>query len=348
MNNLHLSALCEHAGIEVPLICGPMYPCSNPELVAAVSAAGGLGVIQPVSMEYIHKTPLRDGIHKIVATTNRPIGMNALIEESSRTYRQRVDRWISIALEEGVRFFITSLGNPKWVVDKVQGSGGIVYHDVIHLKHAKKALQGGVSGFIAVNNRAGGHAGSQTAQALLNELSGLGLPVVCAGGVSTPESFVRHLDMGYAGIQMGTRFIATEECNAHDDYKQAVIRANEGDIVLTERMTGVPVSVIRTPFIDRIGTKTGPITRWMLRGRRRKKIMRTLIFLQSARKLRSAHAKPVDESDYLQAGKSVAGIHEIVPAGEFVRRCHQAWKHSRQTSNEAKIETADTIHQRSP
>src|ERR1700753_3046416 len=94
------------AGIDLPIICGAMYPCSNPELVAAASDAGAIGVVQPVSMTYIHKHDFRDGLRLIKSITGRPFGMNALIEKSSDAYQKRVENWIDIALEEGVRFFV--------------------------------------------------------------------------------------------------------------------------------------------------------------------------------------------------------------------------------------------------
>ena len=208
-----------HAGVSVPLICGAMYPCSNPELVAAVSDAGGLGVVQPVSMIYVHGHDFREGLRLIRRLTPRPIGMNALIEQSSRVYRERMERWIDIALEEGVRFFITSLGNPRWVVDRVGSVGGIVYHDATERKWARKALDGGVHGLVAVNSRAGGHAGQLSAATLLDELGDLGVPVICAGGVGDEDDFVHAMRSGYEGVQMGTRFIATPECRATDEYK---------------------------------------------------------------------------------------------------------------------------------
>ena len=105
-------------GVSVPLIGGPMYPCSNPELVGAISAAGALGVLQPISLTYVHGHEYRAGIQLIRRLAHgRPIGMNALIEASSKTYRARMEKWIDVALEEGVKFILTSLGNPKWVVD---------------------------------------------------------------------------------------------------------------------------------------------------------------------------------------------------------------------------------------
>ncbi|MEO8451047.1 MAG: nitronate monooxygenase, partial [Gemmatimonadota bacterium] len=219
-----------HTGIEVPLICGPMYPCSNPELVAAVSEAGALGVIQPISLTYVHGHEYRAGIRLIRSLTKKPVGFNALIETSSRQYHERMVRWVEIALEEGVRFFITSLGNPRWVVDKAHAVGGIVYHDVTERKWAQKGADAGVDGLIAVNDRAGGHSGSRTAAALLEELHGLNLPVISAGGIGTEQEFVAALEIGYAGAQLGTRFIATTECRASEEYKQAILRSTEADI----------------------------------------------------------------------------------------------------------------------
>jgi nitronate monooxygenase len=316
--------LTRQLGIEVPLICGAMYPCSNAELVAAVSAAGGIGVVQPLSMIYVYGQDLREGLRLIRRITGKPIGMNVLIERSSKFYLERMHKYVDVAVEEDVRFFVTSLGNPRWVVDRVAPAGGIVYHDVTERKWAEKGLAGGVHGLIAVNNRAGGHAGPRSAAALYEELAPLGVPIVCAGGIGDETGFARALRMGYAGAQLGTRFIATTECGAHEDYKQAIVRANESDIVLTERVTGVPLSVIRTPYVERIGTRAGPIARWLLRGRKTKHWMRTIYALRSAWQLKRASlaggAGERTSKDYWQAGKSVAGIRSIEPAGKIVRR----------------------------
>jgi nitronate monooxygenase len=307
-------------GIEVPLICGAMFPCSNPELVAAVSEAGGIGIVQPLSLTYVHGYEFRAGLRYIRSLTAKPIGMNVLIEQSSQAYLQRMRRFTDEALEEGIRFFVTSLGNPRWVVERVAPMGGVVYHDVTERKWALKALQGGVHGLIAVNNRAGGHAGPLSAEQLLADLGDLGVPLVCAGGIGDAEGFAAALRLGYAGAQLGTRFIATEECRAAPEYKQAILAADEEDIVLTERVTGVPLAVIRTPYVERVGTKAGPLARWLLRGRRTKRLMRTVYALRSAWRLKRSLMDGGSSRDYWQAGKSVAGIQEIEPAGAIVRR----------------------------
>jgi NAD(P)H-dependent flavin oxidoreductase YrpB (nitropropane dioxygenase family) len=316
---VHETAFSRQVGIEVPLICGAMYPCSNPELVAAVSEAGGIGIVQPISLTYVHGHEYREGLRYIRQLTSKPIGMNALIEQSSRMYHERMQRWVDVALEEGVRFFVTSLGNPRWVVDRVTPVGGIVYHDVTERKWALKGRDAGVHGLIAVNSRAGGHAGGKPPRELYDELHDLGLPLICAGGIGEPAAFRAALDMGYAGAQLGTRFIATTECNAADDYKRAIISASERDIVLTERLTGVPVAVINNAYVQQLGTRSGPLARWMLRHRRTKRWMRTIYALRAVRKLKASLHAAGGTEDYWQAGKSVSQIHAIQSAGEIVR-----------------------------
>ncbi|HEU4993276.1 MAG TPA: nitronate monooxygenase [Gemmatimonadaceae bacterium] len=317
--------LTDHAGIAVPLICGAMYPCSNPELVGAVSAAGGIGIIQPVSLTFVHGYDFREGVRLTQKLAQgKPVGFNALIEESSAYYRERMRKWIDIALEEGIRFFITSLGKPRWVVDRVSQVGGVVYHDVTERKWADKGKDAGVHGLIAVNDRAGGHAGPRSAAELLDELRPLGLPVVCAGGIGTPDEFRRALQMGYAGAQLGTRFIATPECSAHPDYKQAIVTSTAQNIVHTERLTGVPVAVINNAYVRHLGTRAGPIARWMLRHRKMKHWMRTIYAVRSLYRLKKDLYKGRDAEEYWQAGKSVDGIHGVEPAGEIVRKFAEA------------------------
>ncbi|MBT9544672.1 MAG: nitronate monooxygenase [Candidatus Sericytochromatia bacterium] len=309
----------QQVGIAIPLICGPMYPCSNKELVAAVSAAGGLGVVQPLSMVFVYGDDFREGLRWIRSQTDKPIGMNVLIEKSAKAYEERMQTWVQIAVEEGVKFFLTSLGNPRWVVEKVRPHGGIVYHDVTERKWALKALEADVDGLICVNERAGGHAGQKSAQRLLADLKDLGKPLICAGGVGDPEAFKQALEMGYAGVQMGTRFIATTECKAHDDYKQAILKAQAEDIVLTDRLSGTPCAIIKTPTVARMGTQASWLEKKLLKHRKTKYLMRTLYALQSVWKLKQASLKGRGYKDFWQAGKSVEGIHTIQPAAEIVK-----------------------------
>ncbi len=316
--------LTRHAGIAVPLLCGAMYPCSNPELVAAVSEAGGLGIVQPISLVYVHGHELRAGLRFIRQRTSRPIGLNVIVEKTARAYEERMKRWLDVAVEEGIRFFVTALGNPRWVVERAHAAGGVVYHDVTERRWAEKALAERVDGLICVNRRAGGHAGRLTAEELRESLGDLGVPLVAAGGIGDERDFAAALELGYAGVQMGTRFIATPECRAHQEYKQAIVAARATDIVLTERLSGVPCAVIRTPYIERVGTKAGPLARRLLRGRRSKHLMRTLYALRSLRELKQAALRGPSYREVFQAGQSVETIGAVEPAGEIVRRCARA------------------------
>ncbi len=223
--------LTEHAGVEHPIICGAMYPCSNPELVAAAAEGGGMAIIQPVSITMVHgfNDPdtiegLRVGIRLIRELTDKPIGFNALIEKGSEKYFERMSKWIDIALEEGIRFFVTSLGKPDWVCEKVHAYGGVVYHDVTNRFHAEKGIQCGADGLICVNKRAGGHLGDLSMEEMFEELSDLDVPLICAGGIGSEEELKAAMDLGYDGVQMGTRFIATNECTAPEDYKAAIVK----------------------------------------------------------------------------------------------------------------------------
>jgi nitronate monooxygenase len=318
------TALTRALGIELPIICGAMYPCSNPELVAAASEAGGIGVVQPISLTYVHGHDYREGLRLIRRLTDKPIGVNAIVEQSSSVYMDRVRKWVDISLEEGVRFFVTALGNPRWVVEKVHAAGGLVYHDVTERKWAERALEHDVDGLICVNETAGGHAGAKSAEALYDELADLGVPLVCAGGVGDPRAFTRALEMRYAGVQMGTRFIATEECRAHDDYKRAIVNAKAVDIVLTERISGVPVAVIETAYIRAIGTKAGPVARRLLRSPRAKHWMRAFYSLRSLLQLKSASLEGTSYRDYFQAGRSVETIDRVEPVAVVMERFAEA------------------------
>jgi nitronate monooxygenase len=306
------------ASIERPIICGAMYPCSNPELVAAASEAGGIGIIQPLSLVYVHGHDFREGLKLMKSMTSKPLGMNVIVEKSSKVYEDRMKLWVDVAIEEGVKFFVTSLGNPRWVVEKAAKAGGHVYHDVTTKQWAEKAVSEGVSGLICVNNRAGGHAGTETIEKLIKDMSSFNIPIIAAGGISSAEEVKYALDLGYQGVQLGTRFIATKECSAHQDYKEAIVRAKEEDIVLTEKISGVPVAVIKTEFINKVGTKASPIAKFLLKGRKTKHYMRLFYTLKSLFQLSKANKQGSSYKDYFQAGKSVKNIQEVKSTKEVM------------------------------
>jgi nitronate monooxygenase len=212
----------------------------------------------------------------------------------------------------------------------------VVYHDVTERKWAQKGIDGGAQGLIAVNNRAGGHAGGLSKEQLFDDLSDMNVPLVCAGGIGSEDEFIEALSLGYSACQLGTRFIATKECASAESYKNAIVNAGESDIVLSERITGVPVSLIQTPYVKRIGIKAGPFARWMLNGNKTKHWMRMFYTLRSAFQLRSASmsdepssatkqkAESKNTQEFWQAGKSVQGIKAIESVATVVRRFEDA------------------------
>lgn len=317
--NSNINQFIRSSGCRYPVIGGPMYPCSNPELVAAMSEAGALGVIQPLSLTYVYGYDFQQGIEYMRSLTDQPLGFNALIEKSSKKYYERMSSWIDISLEQGIRFFITSLGKPDWVAKRVHEYGGVVYHDVTERKWAQIGVDCGVDGLICVNNRAGGHCGGYSAEELYEQCADFDIPLVCAGGIADHEGLQSMLNLGYQACQLGTRFIASDECKVSDSYKQAIIDATEEDIALTEKMTGVPVSIIKPHAKQAHELKARGLLAWMLKSGRFKHLARLYLTIKSMMGLKKAIGSNDEQSTYWQAGKSVKAVHSVMPVAEIVQ-----------------------------
>ena len=320
--------LTKDAGIKYPIICGAMYPCSNPELVSAASQGGGIAIIQPVSLTMVHgynkpnrKEGLRNGIRHIRSLTDKPIGFNALIEKGSEKYIVQMSEWIDVALEEGIRFFVTSLGKPDWVCEKVHAKGGVVYHDVTNRKWAEKGKECGVDGLICVNDRAGGHLGELTMEEMFELLSDMNLPLICAGGVGSELELKKALAIGYDGVQMGTRFIATEECSTPQDYKDAIVQAKEKDITWTTKLTGVPISVINN---NKFKQDNSLIIRYLLKSRFKHRIRVIITGISFWRMRAFSSGKRKSSNDLWSAGKSVESINSIESATVTMEKLGQS------------------------
>jgi len=336
--------LTEHAGIEHPIICGAMYPCSNPELIAAASECGGIAIIQPVSLTMVHgfnkpdlDEGLRASIRHIRTMTDKPIGFNALIEKGSQKYIDRMSSWIDVAIEEGVRFFVTSLGKPDWVCEKAHAVGGYVYHDVTDRSWAEKGAACGVDGLICVNNRAGGHLGELSMEEMYDQLQDLELPLVCAGGIGSEQELNAALELGYAGVQMGTRFIATTECTTPEDYKQAIVDAGEDDITWTSRISGVPIAVINT---DTVKQENSWIMQKLLNGpfRHRARMLLSLISMWRIRAFARGGGK--SSKDLWSAGKSVETINSIESAATIMRRLGESLENNPRLDQKLDLEVS--------
>lgn len=299
-------------GIRYPILAAPMFLVSNEEMVIATSEAGGIGTFP--SLNYRPQTALKPAIQKMKAGTKNPIGMNLIVNKSNT--RQNDD--LKVALDLGVELFITSLGSPKKVIEDAHRNGAKVICDVTNLDHAKKVEDMGADGVIAVSAGAGGHAGPISPLVLIPWLkSELKIPVIAAGGIADGPTMAACLALGASAVSVGTRFIASKEAQVDAAYKDAILKSTPEDIVMTTRVSGTPAAVIRTPYIEKIGTdlpfalkilKNHPLT---------KKYVVPLIHLMGMRSLETAAHKPTWKTVW-SAGQSVGLVHEILSCQEIV------------------------------
>ena len=313
-------------GAITPIVCGPMYPGSNPELVAAASESGAFGVVQPVALTSLYGHDFREGLQLIKKLTNKPFGVNfTIFGGANKKYHEQMQKWMEISIDEGVKFFLTSLGKPHEIVKIAKQHDIKVYHDVPNKKVALAMRDAGVDGLNCINWRGGGQTGIQSAEQFIEELGDIGIPLICAGGIGDANDLQKALEMGYAGAQLGTRFLATHECKVTDSYKQAIVDSSEEDIVWTNKIAGNNSSVIRTADIMRGGLRTGPIINFMLRRRKLKKYARMYLMSKG---LKSYSRTAFDDNvQFWQAGKGVGQIESVESVADVVKSFQTALAH---------------------
>lgn len=248
------NAFTQKLACDLPIIAAPMFIVSTNDLVVEASEAGGVGTIP--TLNFRSTELLSQGLEQIKARTKKTFGVNLIVHKTNQRWRQDLE----ICAEHKVPFFITSLGSPKEVIDKVKAYGGVVYCDVTNTKHAKKVLDHGADGIIAVCAGAGGHAGPHSPFALISELRAMtDKPIVAAGAIANGASILSALALGASAVSVGTRFIASNEAEASEAYKQAIVQYKSENIQKSQKLTGIPASVIRTPDLDRLFNSPGLI-----------------------------------------------------------------------------------------
>jgi nitronate monooxygenase len=301
-------------GIPYPIIAGPMFLVSDVELVTAVSNAGALGATP--SLNWRTTEAFRDAVRTIKAKTTHPFGINLIVNKANP--RQGAD--LEVCAEEKVPLVVTSLGNPKETIRRMHEVGCKVFCDVTDLAYAKKVEDLGADGVIAVSSGAGGHAGPISPLVLIPYLKRhLKIPVVAAGGIATGEQIAAALVLGASGVQIGTRFIASREAKTADPYKQAILESEPEDIVMTLKVSGTPVSVINTPYIQEQGLGLNPVERLLFKYPKTKKYVKMARTYLSARAMKLAVAGPTWKEVW-SAGQGVGLIEDILPAAEIVER----------------------------
>ncbi|NOX46552.1 MAG: DUF561 domain-containing protein [Chlorobi bacterium] len=231
--------------IKFPIVQGGMIWCSGWELASAVSNAGGLGLIGSGSM---YPDVLKEHIQKCKATTEKPFGVNVPL-----LYPQ-TDEHIKIIIDEGVKIVFTSAGNPKKYTSYLKQHGITVVHVVANVKFAKKCEEAGVDAIVAEGFEAGGHNGYEetTTMALVPQVrENISIPLIAAGGIASGRAMLAAFALGADGVQIGSRFVASEESSAHANFKKAVLETNEGETQLSLKKL-VPVRLIKNEFFHKV------------------------------------------------------------------------------------------------
>ncbi len=193
-----------------------------------------------------------------------------------------------------------------------------VYHDVPNKKVALAMRDSGVDGLNCINWRGGGQTGIQAAEQFMEELHDIDMPLICAGGIGNAKDFKQALKLGYAGVQLGTRFLATNECMITDSYKQAIVDSSEDDIVWTNKIAGNNSSVIKTDDIMRGGLQTGPVINYMLRKPSLKKYARMWLMSKGIRNYSKTAFS--DDVKFWQAGKGLGNITSVEPVADVMKK----------------------------
>ncbi|MGL5973471.1 MAG: DUF561 domain-containing protein [Oscillospiraceae bacterium] len=224
-------------GIEFPIIQGGMAHIATGEFAAAVSNAGGLGVIGAGGMQ---PQSVREHIKVCKSLTNKPFGLNIML------MNPQSDDIAKIAIEENVPVVITGAGNPGKYIKDWKEAGIKVFPVVPAAILARRMEQLGVDGIIAEGTESGGHVGEMTTMALVPQvIKAINLPVIAAGGIAIGEQMAAAFALGAVGVQVGTCLLAANECPIHKNYKDAVLKAKDNDTTVTGRISGIPIRIIK-------------------------------------------------------------------------------------------------------
>ena len=230
------SDICELLGIEYPIFQGGMAWLGTAELAAAVSEAGGLGLI---GAGHMPPDVFRNEIRKLKERTNKPFGCNIMLMSPF------VTEVMEVVLEERVPVITTGAGNPAAYIPRLKEIGTKVIPVVASVSLAKRLLRGGIDAIVAEGTESGGHVGEISTMVLVPQVvDAVDVPVIAAGGIADGRGMAAAMMLGAQAVQMGSRFVLSEECIAHENYKNAVLRAKDRATVMTGMTTGHPVRIL--------------------------------------------------------------------------------------------------------
>lgn len=307
--------LTQLLNIKYPIIQAPMFLVSNTAMVKAAMKSGIAGCIP--ALNYRTLEDLKAAIKELkgAKVEGGAFGFNLIVNKSNLKYKKQLE----VLCEEGCDFIITSLGSPEETIKQAHKAGIKVFCDVVDLKFAQKVEQLGADAIIAVNNEAGGHRGNLSPEALIKLIkSNCSIPVISAGGVGCKADVDKMLSYGADGVSVGSPFIASKEANVTEEYKQACVDYGAKDIIMTERISGTPCTVINTPYVQKIGTKATWLEKILNKNKKLKKWVKMVRFSIGMNATTKA-ATQVTYKTVWVAGPSIEHTHAILPTKDIVR-----------------------------
>lgn len=300
--------------INRPLIMAPMFLVSNTKMVIEGMKSGVAGCIPALNYRTLEE--LRASIIELRAAKvdGGSFGYNLIVNKSNIKYKDQLE----VLCEEKVDFIITSLGSPEETIKQAHKVGIKVFCDVTDLAFAKKVESLGADALIAVNNLAGGHRGNLGPEELIKELNlNTTLPVISAGGVSTKKELDQMLSYGAVGVSVGSPFIASFESGVSQEYKQACVDYGAKDIVLTEKISGTPCTVINTPYVKKVGNKQTWLEQTLNRNKTLKKWVKMIRYMIGSNAVTKA-ATEVTYKTVWVAGPTIENTTEITSVSKIV------------------------------
>ena len=299
-----------------PIIMAPMFLVSNTRMVVEGMKSGVAGCIPALNYRTLEE--LKAAIHELKAAkvSGGSFGFNLIVNKSNVKYKEQ----LRVLCEEGVDFIITSLGSPEETIKEAHKVGIKVFCDVTDLAFAKKVESLGADAIIAVNNQAGGHRGNIDPETLIKQLNeNTSLPVISAGGVGNKADLDKMMSYGAVGVSVGSPFIASNEAGVSQEYKQACVDYGAKDIVMTERISGTPCTVINTPYVQKVGTKQTWLETLLNKNKSLKKWVKMIRFYIGMKATEKA-AKQVTYKTVWVAGPSIEDTKAILPVSEIVAK----------------------------
>jgi len=301
--------------IKYPIIQAPMFLVSNTAMVIEAMKCGIAGCIPALNYRSLQELRAAAKELKTAKVEGGAFGFNLIVNKSNIKYKDQ----LAVLCEEGCDFIITSLGSPEETIKKAHEVGIKVFCDVVDLKYAKKVESLNADAVIAVNNEAGGHRGNLSPKNLITLLkNNLSIPIISAGGVGCKADVDKMLSYGAIGVSVGSPFIASVEANVTQEYKQACVDYGAKDIVMTERISGTPCTVINTPYVQKIGTKATGLEKLLNKNKKLKKWVKMLRFYIGMKATEKAALKATYRTVWV-AGPSIEHTHEILATKDIIR-----------------------------